>query len=133
MRPIRFSLCTMLIVVTWTAIALGLWNSHGPHGFCIGLYLAAGSWYAISFTRNPMFRPLSNKRLTIPEILTVFAVCGTLHGLTLPAVQSQCGRRAVPAPLVAPAAAIPVPTLSASAETPPGDRQMSSQEEYLEN
>ena len=94
----QFSLCTLLIIVTWIALALGFWVTFGPHGFAVGMYIAAGSWWALSFTRKPTFRPLSNRRLKSSEVLTLLAICFVLHCLAMPAVQSNCqGRRRPPA------------------------------------
>lgn len=101
--PIRFSLCSLLVVLTWMGIILGLWRSLGAHGFGLALYICAGSWCAISFTKRPSFRPLNNKPLTIAETLTVFVVCALLHSLAMPAVMSTSHPRRI-----APTTTIPV-------------------------
>ena len=107
MIRIQFSLCTVLIVMTWVAVVLGFRNWLGPHGLGLGLYLVVGSWYAISLTKTPAFRPLNNERLSVADVLTLLAICGVFHALALPAVTSPCHTRPAVAPPLPPNLAQP--------------------------
>src|SRR5690606_25473952 len=96
-QPIRFSLLSMLVILTWMGIISGLSRSFGPYGFGIGLYICAASWFAISFTETPSFRPLNNKPWTFAVTLPAFVGCAWLHGLVMRGVQSKCiSRRIAP-------------------------------------
>jgi hypothetical protein len=100
-QPFRFSLGAVLVVITWLGIVLGLGHSLGAHGFGIGFFICAASWYAISFTRTPMFQPLNRERWSVIDIVVMLAVWALLHAMALPAVTSgPHPRRRGPAPTV---------------------------------
>lgn len=79
---------------TWLkAIVVGAFL-FGSLGFAVALYAGPCALFVLSRTRISLLRPLNQARPTVAEFLVVLAICGVLHGLTLPGVTTNCiGRR----------------------------------------
>jgi hypothetical protein len=85
--------CASILLAWFTAIVASA-LSFGAHGFGLGLYIVACSWFIITRIDANLLWPLNRAKPTAVECLVVLAICGVLHGFALPAVTTNCvGRR----------------------------------------
>lgn len=84
----QFAVGTLLLFTWITALITGATIRYGTIGFAVGYGLSLFSWYGAARTRSPAFWPISNRPLTLTELVTLMAIGLILTGLTLPAVQS---------------------------------------------
>ncbi|TWU27947.1 hypothetical protein Poly41_70210 [Novipirellula artificiosorum] len=100
-NALRFSIAVLMIATTWIAIVLGAASLFGTKGLAPAAALIACIWFGLSYTNYRSLHAFNHRRWTIPDLLTVLAICAILHGLTIAAVNTR-GRRTLP--VVAPAA-----------------------------
>jgi hypothetical protein len=92
-RYLTWLVCA-LILAAWGAMIVTLSRFFGSHGFGLSLYAVACSWFIISRMDFNLLSLLNRFKPTLTEWLVVLAICGVLHGLSLPAVSTNCvGRR----------------------------------------
>ncbi len=83
-----------LILMAWGIVIIAFSRSFGAHGFGFSLYAVACSWFIISQIDIKLLWPLNQFKPTLVECFVVLAICGILHGLSLPAITTNCvGRR----------------------------------------
>jgi len=100
-RSLSLLICSAILMV-WCIASGASSLSFGAHGFGFSLYTAVCSWFIISRIDLIILRPLNRIKPTSVDCLVVLAICGVLHGLTLPAITENCvGRRHSIAPLTA--------------------------------
>lgn len=81
-RQLGFA-CVM-IVTAWFSFIVISSRTFGAHGFGLSLYAVAVSWFFMTRSTSNRLWPLNKSKPTITECLVVLAICGVLHGLTLP-------------------------------------------------
>lgn len=81
----RLPLGSWLVLSAGLGIVVALARAFGPHGFGLGLFIYASLWCAISFTTSTWFHPLNTRPWTSAQALTVFAVCGWVYVMVIPA------------------------------------------------
>jgi hypothetical protein len=100
---IRFSLLTLILGVSLLAAWFGLGRAYGLHGAILPLDVIVLCWVAASLSGVSGHFGKRIPKLAITDATVLLFICFLLHGLAMPAVQSEPHPRA-PMPTVAPIA-----------------------------
>ena len=97
-------------LMTMVAAMAGLAYRFDLQGFFFGVDFSVALWILASFSGSKALRPLSNRHLSITEILTLAAICLIMHGLAMPAVQSGPHPRRATTPATTGGTTVTAPT-----------------------
>ena len=88
----RYSLLTLVLALSLAGLSFGLARSYGPVGLILPLEALAACWAVASVCRVEQICGRRITRLTVLEILVIFCVLLILHGVMMPAYNSNSHR-----------------------------------------
>jgi hypothetical protein len=94
---IRSFILTLFLIITVVG-SFGLGRVYGAHWGILPFDLLVICWAVASLYDVKQVCGVRIWRLTLTDIIVLLAICCVMHGVAMPAVQTQCQLRRLPAP-----------------------------------